>query len=67
MDVLVLRQLADEFGAVGAEACNNVLDVVDGKHDAANAQRVRRRILLLGADRLRRVQVTYRTSTREVL
>jgi len=27
IDVLVLRQLADEFGAVGAQAGNDVLDV----------------------------------------
>ena len=32
--VLVLRHLADEFGAVGAQAGNGVLNVVDGEHDA---------------------------------
>src|ERR1700676_4563623 len=33
IDVLVLRQLADEFGAVGAQARNDVINVVDGEHD----------------------------------
>ena len=32
--VLVLHQLADEFGAVSAQAGNDILDVVDGEHDA---------------------------------
>jgi hypothetical protein len=31
IDVLVLLQLADEFGAVGAQAGDDVLDVVDGE------------------------------------
>ena len=39
--VLVLGHLADEFGAVGAQASHSVVDVFDGKHDAAEAQRVR--------------------------
>jgi hypothetical protein len=44
IDVLVLRQLTDERGAVGTQARDNVVEVVDGEHDATNAQRVRRRI-----------------------
>jgi hypothetical protein len=32
--VLVLRHLADEFGAVSAQAGNDVLNVFDGEHDA---------------------------------
>ncbi len=32
--VLVLGQLTDEFGATRAQAGNDVLDVVDGEHDA---------------------------------
>jgi hypothetical protein len=43
VDVLVLRDLADEFGTVAAQAGNDVVDVVDSDHDAAYAQRVRRR------------------------
>jgi hypothetical protein len=40
--VLVLGHLADEFGAVGAQASDSVVDAFDGKHDAPEAQRVRR-------------------------
>jgi hypothetical protein len=36
IDVLILRQLADEFGAVGTQAGKDVLDVVDGEHDSTN-------------------------------
>jgi hypothetical protein len=35
VDVLVLRDLADEFGTVAAQAGNDVVDVVDSEHDAA--------------------------------
>src|SRR6188474_191383 len=40
--VLVLHQLANQFGTVSAEAGNYIIDVFDGKHDATYAQRVRR-------------------------
>ena|ERR1700683_1629968 len=40
--VLVLGHLADEFGAIGAQANDSVVDAFDGKHDAPEAQRVRR-------------------------
>src|SRR6266849_4372703 len=50
-DALVLRHLAEEFGAVGAQAGDGVMDVVDSEHDAMQAQRVGRRVLRLGADR----------------
>src|SRR3989440_7149609 len=40
--VLVLRHLADELGAVGAQASDSVVDAFDGEHDAPEAQRVRR-------------------------
>jgi hypothetical protein len=40
--VLVLGHLADEFGAVGAQASDSVVDTFDCKHDAPEAQRVRR-------------------------
>src|SRR4029077_20438200 len=40
--VLVLGHLADEFGAVGAQAGDSVVDAFDCKHDAPEAQRVRR-------------------------
>ena len=32
--VLVLHQLANELGAAGAEAGNDILEVVNGEHDA---------------------------------
>src|SRR6195256_2719399 len=40
--VLVLGHLADEFGAIGAQASDSVVDAFDCKHDAPEAQRVRR-------------------------
>src|SRR6266545_4633525 len=40
--VLVLGHLTDELGAVGAQASDRVVDALDGKHDAPEAQRVRR-------------------------
>src|SRR5206468_6227845 len=57
VDVLVLRDLADEFGTVAPQAGNDVVDVVDSEHDAAYAQRVRRRAFRLGSDRRRRVEL----------
>src|SRR5215217_972104 len=57
VDVLVLRGLSDEFRTVAAQAGNDVVDVVDGEHDAAYAQRVRRRAFRLGSDRRRRVEL----------
>src|SRR5437764_4640542 len=57
VDVLVLRDLADEFGTVAAQAGNDVVDVVDGEHDAADAQRVRGCACRLGSDRRRRVEL----------
>src|SRR6195256_1516283 len=56
VDVLVLRDLVEEFGTVAAQAGNDVVDVVDSEHDAAYAQRVRRRVFRLGSDRRRRVE-----------
>jgi hypothetical protein len=55
--VLVLRQLADEFGAVGVQARKDVINVFDGEHNATYAQRVRRCVFRLGADRRRRVEL----------
>src|SRR3954451_23234075 len=40
--VLVLGHFADEFGAVGAQASDSVVDAFDCEHDAPEAQRVRR-------------------------
>src|SRR5918995_2092924 len=55
--VLVLHHLADELGAVAKQAGKDVLEVVDGEHDATDAQRVHRRVFWLGPDRRRRVEL----------
>jgi hypothetical protein len=39
--VQVLDHLADEFGAIGAQASDSVVDAFDCKHNAPEAQRVR--------------------------
>src|SRR3954467_9194458 len=57
VDVLVLRDLVEEFGTVAAQAGKDIVDVVDSEHDAAYAQRVRRRVLRPGPDRRRRVEL----------
>src|SRR3954451_5354681 len=54
--VLVLRDLVEELATVAAQAGNDVVDVFDGEHDAAYAQRVRRRVFRPGSDRRRRVE-----------
>jgi len=43
--------LAEQFGAVGAQPGDGVVDVVDSEHDAMQAQRIGRRVLRPGADR----------------
>src|SRR5215217_8852871 len=49
--VLVLGHFANEFGAeVGAQASDSVLDAFDSKHDAPEAQRVRRCVLRFDLD-----------------
>src|SRR4051794_12621637 len=57
VDVLVLRDLAEELGTVAAQAGDYVVDVVDREHDAAYAQRVRRRAFRPGSDRRRCVEL----------
>jgi microcystin degradation protein MlrC len=49
VDALVLGHLANKFGAVGAQAVDGVVDVVDGEHHAMQAQRVGRSVLWLGS------------------
>ena len=51
VDILVLHHVADELGAVGAEASQCVVQVVDGEHDATVAQGVHRKVLRVGTDR----------------
>src|SRR2546421_6520211 len=57
VDLLVLRDLADEFGTVAAQAGNDVVDVVNREHDAAYGQRVRRCAFQLGSHRRRLVEL----------
>ncbi len=42
VDILVLDHLADEFGAVGTQASDGVVDAFDCKHHASKTRRVRR-------------------------
>src|SRR5258708_451252 len=51
--VLVLHHVADEFSAVGAQAGKDVLDVVDGEHDAPYAKCVHRCARLSGGSQRR--------------
>src|SRR5215216_4153991 len=55
--VLVLRQLADQFGAVGTQARDDVVEVIDGEHDAADPECVHRSVLGPRSDRCRRVEL----------
>src|SRR5204862_2460118 len=55
--VLILLQLAHEFGTVSAQAPKDVLNVVDGEHDATYAQRVHRCVFRLCGDRRRIVEL----------
>src|SRR5262245_9171502 len=55
--VLVLSDFADELCAMGAQAREYVLDVVDGEHDATYAQRVHWCVLRLSSDRCGRVEL----------
>src|SRR5262245_6033682 len=55
--VLVLHHLANELGAVGPQAGEDLVDVVDGEHDATNAQRVHRCVFWISPDRRWRVEL----------
>src|SRR5215211_2455488 len=55
--VLVLHHVADQFGAVGEQARDDVVDVIDGEHDAADPECVHRSVRGPSSDRLRRVEL----------
>src|SRR5947208_16266852 len=55
--VLVLHHFADQFGAVGAQARDDDVDVIDGEHDAADPECVHRNVLGPSSDRFRRVEL----------
>src|SRR5262245_56245004 len=55
--VLILGYFAYELSAMGAQAREDILNVVDGEHDATYAQRVHWCVLRLSSDRRRRVEL----------
>src|SRR3954468_6666073 len=55
--VLVLHHFADQYGAVGAQAREDVVDTIDGEHDAADPERVHRNVLGPSSDCFRRVEL----------
>src|SRR5215212_9509559 len=55
--VFVLHHFADQFGAVGAQARDDVVDTIDGEHDAADPECVHRNVLGPSSDRFRRVEL----------
>ncbi len=55
--VLVLHYLAYQFGAVGKQARDDFVDVIDGEHDAAHSELVHRSVLRPTSDRVRRVEL----------
>ncbi len=55
--VFVLGDFAHEFSAMGAQALDDVLDVLDGEHDATYAEGIRWCVLRLNSNRCRRVKL----------
>src|SRR5262249_45901104 len=55
--VLKLSDFAYELSAMGAQAREDILNVVDGEHDATYAQRVYWCVLRFNSDRRRRVEL----------
>src|SRR5262245_28534489 len=55
--VLILGDFAYELSAMGAQAREDILNVVDGEHDATYAQRVHWCVLRFSSDRRRRVKL----------
>src|SRR5215831_20686468 len=55
--VLILGDFTYVLSAIGAQAREDVLNVVDGEHDATYAQRIHWCVLRLSSDRRRRVEL----------
>src|SRR5206468_11453644 len=55
--VLVLHHFADQFGAMGKQARDDVVDVIDVEHDAADPEFVHRSVLAPSSDRFRGVEL----------
>src|SRR5207247_3750083 len=52
-----LHHFADQFGAVGKQARDVVVDVIEGEHEAADPEFVHRSVLGPSSDRFRRVEL----------
>jgi hypothetical protein len=57
INVLILRDLPNEFSAMLAEARDDIVDVLDGKHDPPYSQSIDRRVLRLASNRGRTVEL----------
>src|SRR5215470_6238113 len=55
--VLILDYFAYQLSAMGAQAPEDIINVIDGEHDATYAQRVHWCVLRLSSDRRRRVEL----------
>jgi len=55
VDVLILRDLTHELGAVITQTSNGVVNVINREHDASHPERVRWGVFLPDPDRCRRV------------
>jgi hypothetical protein len=55
--ILVLHHLTNELGTTSAQAGNDILDVVNGEHDATYSERVRGCVLRFTADRGRPLEL----------
>src|SRR5207302_9134281 len=64
--VLVLHDFAYQLGPVGEQARDDSVDVVDGEHDATDAQRVHRRVHGPKPDRVGRVELVELDATMAV-
>jgi hypothetical protein len=55
--VLVLSNFADDLSAMGKQAREDVIEIVNGEHDAPYAKRVHRCVLRLSLDHRRRIEL----------
>src|SRR5438132_987196 len=57
VDVFILGDFVNELGAMGAQTPEDVIEVIDQEHDAADPQRVHGRVLRFASDRRRRMEL----------
>lgn len=55
--ILVLSYVANEFSAMGTQAREDVIDIVDGEHDAPYTQHAHWGVLRFSLDRRRRLEL----------